>query len=179
MSKEFIDEIKKMSDEDLKKEFIKYFGEEKWNHEEALAKLWPVQLALADYLEIEPIPLIIENIEEDSRYYPQESYIVISSKLISDEVEALKCLIHEMKHYQQFMCVIHNITTEPLMREWKEDFEINYASVTSYEEMLCLPVELDAFAFTKYIMKDWYDINVIHPEPLYEEVICKYIKKYF
>ena len=156
MTKQIIDKFKEMSDEELKSEFIKYFGEEKWDQEETLGKLWPVQLALSDYLGVEPITVIVDDIEEDSRYYPKEAYIVISSKLIGDEVEAFKCLIHEMKHYQQYMCIIHNITMVPQLEDWKKDFEINCAKVTSYEEMICLSIEVDAFAFTKYIMDKYY-----------------------
>ena len=135
MTKQIIDKFKEMSDEELKSEFIKYFGEEKWDQEETLGKLWPVQLALSDYLGVEPITVIVDDIEEDSRYYPKEAYIVISSKLIGDEVEALKCLIHEMKHYQQYMCVIHNITSAPLLEEWKEDFSAIKADISTAEEV--------------------------------------------
>ena len=172
-------EFKEMSDDEIKKEFIKYFGEEKWNEENYLSDLFPVELALADYLGVEPIPVIVEDIEEDSRYYPKENYIVISKKLISDEVEALKCLTHEYKHYQQFMCIIHNITKAPLLDKWREDFQINYASITSNEERLALTVEVDAFAFTKYIMKEWFDIDVIFPNLDYDSVLEMYIEKYF
>lgn len=35
-----------VTDEFLKEEFIKYFGEEKWQEEEMLTKLWPFQFAL-------------------------------------------------------------------------------------------------------------------------------------
>ena len=179
MKEQIIDKFKEMSDEELKSEFIKYFGEEKWNQEEALGKLWPVQLALCDYLGVEPIPVIVDDIEEDSRYYPKEAYIVISSKLIGDEVEALKCLIHEMKHYQQYMCVIHNITSAPLLEEWKEDFKTNCAKATSYEEQMALSVEVDAFAFTKYIMDKWFNIKTNHPDYIYDEILSRYINKYF
>ena len=179
MNKELINKVTKYTDNELKQEFIKYFGIEKWNQEEALGKLLLIQIALCNYLELEPIPVIVDDILEDSRYYPKESYIVISSNLIGDEVEALKCLIHEMKHYQQYMCVIHNITTVPQLEDWKKDFKINYANITSYEEMLTLSVEIDAFSFTKYIMDKWFNLTINHPEPIYDELLTRYIKKYF
>ncbi|MBQ3253244.1 MAG: hypothetical protein IJA65_01705, partial [Acholeplasmatales bacterium] len=71
-----------MSDKELKENFIKYFGEEKWNQEEMLAVLYKEELRLCKYLNIEPIPVIADAIEEDSRYYIEENYIVISDKLI-------------------------------------------------------------------------------------------------
>ena len=179
MSKEILQKVNTLTDVELKQEFIKYFGEEKWNQEESLAKLWPVQLALCEYLGLEPIPVVVEDIEEDSRYYIQESYIAISSEKIGNEVEALKCLIHEMKHYQQYMCIIYNITEVPQLEQWKEDFKTNCANAKTYEELICQSVEVDASAFSKYIMEKWFDIKTYHPDPVYDEILSRYIKKYF
>ena len=179
MSKEILQKVKALTDDELKAEFIKYFGEEKWNQEEALAKLWPVQLALCEYLGLEPIPVVVEDIEEDSRYYTHELYIAISKDKIGNEVEALKCLIHEYKHYQQHMCIIYNIIEVPHLKQWKEDFESNCANANSYEELICQSVEVDASAFSKYIMEKWFDIKTYHPDPVYDEILTRYIKKYF
>ena len=173
-----MEKIKQLTQEELNEEFIKYFGKEIYNQEEMLMKLWPTQLAIADYLGVEPIPVLVEEIEEDSRYYPNDNYIVISKSLMDDEVEVLKCLTHEYKHYQQYMCIIHNVA-HPLLEEWKKDFKTNYANVTSYEEMLALTVEVDAFAFTKYILDEWFNIKVTHPYDVYDEILSRYINKYF
>ena len=70
-----------MKSDELKDNFIKYFGEEKWNQEEALATLYKEEFKLCNYLGIDPIPVITDTIEEDSRYYIEENYIVISDKL--------------------------------------------------------------------------------------------------
>lgn len=51
-----------MKNNELKDSFIKYFGEEKWNQEEALAVLFKVEFKLCDYLGIEPIPVITDTI---------------------------------------------------------------------------------------------------------------------
>ena len=40
-------------------------------------------------------------------------------------------------------------------------------------------MELDAFAFTKYIMNKWYNINIIFSDIVYDELINMYINKYF
>ena len=45
--------------------------------------------------------------------------------------------------------------------------------------IFALIVEVDAFAFTKYIMKEWFDIDVIFPNPDYDSVLEMYIEKYF
>lgn len=172
-------EYKNINNEELKEEFIKWFGEDKWNKEDVLAKLWPVSVELCKYLDLEPIPIVVDEIKEDSRFYPKELYITISNKLICDEVEVLKCLIHEIKHYHQYICIIQNRTNEPLLDKWKEDFKENYEKVSSYEDMLALSVEVDAYAFTKYIMKEWFEMDVLFPNIYYEEVLKIYINKYF
>ena len=91
---ENMEKIKQLTREELNEEFVKYFGKEIYNQEEMLIKLWPTQLVIADYLGVEPIPVLVEEIEEDSRYYPNDNYIVISKNLMDDEVEVLKCLKH-------------------------------------------------------------------------------------
>ena len=63
--------------------------------------------------------------------------------------------------------------------EPKNNFKTNYANATTYEEMLALSVEIDAYAFTKYIMDKWFDIKIYHPEPIYDEILSRYITKYF
>ena len=162
-----------MKNNELKDNFIKYFGEEKWNQEEALAVLYKEELKLCNYLGIDPIPVITDTIEEDSRYYIEENYIVISDKLILDKTEALKCLIHELRHCYQFNCVRNNVDNN-LVKIWKEEFAtahlIEYGAMTT---------ELDAFAFTKYIMKEWYNINIVFPDIVYDEILTRYINKYF
>ena len=93
-----MNKLLKLTEQELKEEFIKYFGKEKWNQENMLSQLWPLQLAICNDLNIDPIPVVVEEIEEDSRYYIKEDYIAISDKLIMDEIETIKCLLHELRH---------------------------------------------------------------------------------
>ena len=90
MTKQIIDKFKEMSDEELKIEFIKYFGEEKWDQEEALGKLWPVELALADYLGVEPIPVIVDDIEEERLDYTMNFDDVSTHKTDNDEASIFR-----------------------------------------------------------------------------------------
>ena len=71
-----------MNKEKLKEGFINSFGEEKWKQEEMLSKLMPIHKELADYLGIEMIPVVCEDIEQDSRFYPKEQYIAISPLML-------------------------------------------------------------------------------------------------
>lgn len=162
-----------MNDNELKDNFIKYFGIDKWNQEEMLGYLYKEDLKLCNYLGIELIPVVVGSIEEDSRYYIEENYIVISDKLILDKTEALKCLIHELRHCYQFNCLRDNFDNY-LVNIWKEEF--SNAHKLEYSSMA---LELDAFAFTKYIMKNWYNIIVIFPDLEYGEILNRYIDKYF
>lgn len=92
----------KMTDEELKSEFIKYFGEDKWNEVEAIENLNDIEYILSEVLTIPTIPVITEDIPEDSRLDFKNKAIVISKKLILNKTEAVKCLVHEYRHlYQQ------------------------------------------------------------------------------
>lgn len=63
----------------------------------------------------EEIPILCDPIKEDSRYYPKEKFIIISDKVILNEVEELKSLIHEIRHHYQYTCVSTNNTSEPML----------------------------------------------------------------
>ena len=167
-----------VSDELLKEQFIKYFGEEKWNEEELLTKLWPFQLALFLKLGIEPVPVIFEEMDEDARYYDRDNYIGISTKLIDNEVEVIKCLIHEIRHYYQHICVEYNDTNEPQLQNWIQDLKKDYNSLDP-SEAICLSIEVDAFAYTKFIMKQWFDTDVIYPDVMYERVLKAFCNRFY
>ena len=53
------------SDEEIKKEFIESFGEEKWAEEEALTPLMDLSFKLCDFLGIDAVPILFEEMEED------------------------------------------------------------------------------------------------------------------
>lgn len=169
----------------LKQEFINSFGEEKWNQEEMLGKLIKPQMELCEYLGIEIIPVICDDIPEDSRYYIKEEYIVLSPKMLLSYTDALKSLVHEMRHQYQFKCINDPNTKEnpELVNFWKEDFiknakELNPLDQESINDYYSLMIELDAHAFSKWYLKYKYDIYTIHPNLLYDEFTSQYIKKY-
>ena len=54
-------------DKKLKEDFINAFGEEKWEIEEALAKIEPISSELAEYLAVPQVPIVVENIKEDRK----------------------------------------------------------------------------------------------------------------
>lgn len=168
---------KSLKEKELKVEFINYFGEEKWNQEDMLSKLCTIELAICKDLGIDPVPVVVEAMEEDSRYYIKENYIAISSKLIMDEIESIKCLLHELKHAQQFNCITDEESTHPFKEIWIAEI-IYEAGGISQEEQLGLMIEIDAYAYQKYMMKKLFNIDWHYPNEEYDNVIDSYVDKY-
>ena len=167
----------------LKEEFIKQFGEKLWNQQEELSKLLKIEDHLSNLLNLERIPVIVEDILEDSRYIIKENYIVISSKIIYNQTEAIKALVHEYKHYHQY-CIVDNNIPHPLFHQWKENLQNPYQpqDFNDSEQMTryyLQPIELDAYAFTKYYFKKYLNKKINQLHPLLEQIFDKYIKKYY
>ena len=178
-----IKKYQNLSEEELKKEFIKYFGEEKWNEEEILSDLLDFQFYVFDDLQIEPIPVIFENIEEDSRLYVRDGYIAISRKLKDDKIECAKCIVHEARHAMQIIYVGLKIE-HPMLPEWQRDLigdkEINSNSTNEeLTDYISSTIEVDAFAYQKYIINKYYGVMTYHPNEEYENILNYYIKKMF
>ncbi len=169
-------QLEELNEQEFKEAFIKYFGEDRWNQSEVLPILQEKAEILCSYLGIEEIPILCDPIKEDSRYYPKEKYIIISDKVIFNEVEALKSLIHEIRHHYQYKCVSTNNTSEPMLNEWKEELEIY--NTLAPDIQICTVLEIDAYAFTKVIMKQWFKKDIIHFDDEYEKALNLYIKKY-
>lgn len=163
--------------DELKSEFIKYFGVDKWNSEELMAKLWPDIIRICNYLGVEPIPVVMDSLEDDSRYMINDNYIIISDRLVNDTIEARKCLIHELRHYYQFICIEHKLGNKKLRKHWIEDLKKDYTKLKDYEK-LGLSFEVDAYAFTKYLMKKMYNKDCPFPADWYDEILDKYIFTY-
>lgn len=136
-----------------------------------------VSTKLFDYLGLEEIEIKYEEIEEDSRFYNHELYIGINNKYINDEYESLKCIIHEIRHYYQLCVVAYNIDIEPQYTEWKKEFKLDINNIKP-EDSMCLYIEVDAYAFTKYILKEWFDIDYHHYDKNYDQLLDKFIKCY-
>ncbi|MDE5617774.1 MAG: hypothetical protein K2I36_02950 [Ureaplasma sp.] len=169
-------QLEELNEQEFKEAFIKYFGEDRWNQSEVLPILQEKAEILCSYLGIEEIPILCDPIKEDSKYYPKEKYIIISDKIILNEVEALKSLIHEIRHHYQYTCVSTNNTNEPMLNQWKEELEIY--NTLAPDIQICTFLEIDAYAFTKVIMKNWFNKDIIHYDDEYEEAINLYITKY-
>ena len=172
-----------LSEEELKKRFIESFGEEKWEEEEALVPIDQLNFKLCDFLGIEPVPILFEEMYEDARYYNELNYIGLSNKYVHDEIECKKSLIHEVRHLYQKHCISHEneklkLVTKHLINEWKKDFKTNQRLVPE-NQLMFMSIEVDSFAFTKYILKEWFNYDYHHYDEIYDTLLTLYIDKYF
>lgn len=171
-----------MTDEELKQEFIKYFGEEKWEEEESLSRLIKIEETLSNTLIVPIIPVITEDIPEDSRLDIKNECIIISKRLIHNKKEATKCLVHEYRHLYQLI-IVNTEPRHPLYEAWKENYKnvINSVSdasnIEEYNKYFMQPIELDAFAYTKYFFEHFLGEPLKIFNDALEEVFDKYIDK--
>lgn len=173
----------KMTDEELKSEFIKYFGKDKWNEVEAIENLNEIENTLSMVLILPSIPVIAEDIPEDSRLDLENQIIVISRKLILNKTEAVKCLVHEYRHlYQQV--ILQTAPEHPLYNKWLKNLKnmkntvVDINDPEEYTKYLLQPLELDAFAYTKYFFKKYLNQELICFHEEVEDVFDKYINTY-
>ena len=176
--KYFADDIQNMTEEQLKKEFIKWLGEEKWNEEEALSDLMKISMIVCNDLYIEPLPVIVEDLEEESRLYIKDEYIAINRKLIFNKLEALKGLIYQLRLYYQIVTCTIDDESEPLVEQWKKDYAI-VGTDEAKEAGNYMMLYVDAFAYTKYMIQKLTDYRFSYPDIVYDEIVNQYIKKYF
>lgn len=179
--KKMAKESKQITEEELKESFIKNFGKDKWIEEEMLGKLIPLSIEVSNFLGIDFYPILFEEIEEDSRIYYKEEYIAINTKYKDDYLECIKSVIHELRHVYQVMYA--STSTDKRAKVFKEELaspvELDPKDSKSITKYYMQAIELDAFAFTKWYLKEFQSIDVIHPSIDYEAIICAYIVKYF
>ena len=47
------------------------------------------------------------------------------------------------------------------------------------EDSLCLHLEIDAYAFTKYLLKEWFNIEYHHNDLDYDKTLDIFINHYY
>ena len=168
-------------DEEIKRKYIENFGVELWKKEEMIGKMIELSIDITNYLKIEMVPILFEDINVDSRLYLNEGYIAISEKHVSNYIECAKCVCHELRHVYQLYLI--NLSSD--LRSFRFKYEImnpvilNINSEKSIYNYMMQEIEIDAFAFTKWYMDKFLNVDVIHKIKPYEEIIKEYIKKNF
>ena len=165
-----------MDEKKLKEEFIKYFGEERWNQEEILGDLQQVVFDVCKrWLAIKPIPVLFgEHIGTDeARLVVKEQVIWLNTKNQNDKVELLASLLHELEHMYQILYVANFDT--PKAKRWKTELD-NYIGGEDPVGNLLQEIELDANAFSQIVLASDYGIHYEHQDPIIQELINRYIK---
>ena len=147
-----------MNDKMLKKEFIKYFGIDKWNQEEVLSKLYIEEIFICNLLKVDPIPIIFENLENSyAQFNIMEGYITLSNKLMEMGYEKiLESTIHELRHYMQ-TCRVLDFPDEHKYQAWKYEIteKVDPSNIIDY---YLSNVEIDAYAFTQVMLEYVYEL---------------------
>ena len=152
-----------------KRDFIDKFGKQKRIEQEKLRPLQAaVNLISKEYLGIEPIPVVFENMEGDiSRYDFRLQTIILNNKYINDYEELLDSCIHELEHHWQRLYIANYDT--PKARRWEKELE-NYNRLDVTQE-----IEIDAYAFSQVILSCEFGITHKHPNKYMQYLIDDYI----
>ena len=130
---------------------------------------------LCDYLGVEKLEIVTQDIKEEAILDINNKKIVLSKKTSEDIVEAKKALIHEMRHQYQLYCIALDIEEEPMRKIWALELQHDVHKF-DLDYMNQLYIEIDAYAFTKTYMKERYDYNIKYSKE-YEKMIKDYLKK--
>ena len=130
---------------------------------------------LCDYLGVDKLEIVTQDIKEDAILDINNKKIVLSKKTSEDIVEAKKALIHEMRHQYQLYCIALDIEEEPMRKIWALELQHDVHKF-DLDYMNQLYIEIDAYAFTKVFMKERYDYNIKYSNE-YEKMIKDYLKK--
>ena len=152
-----------------KQQLLKYFSENtfyiipKSNYIYKLASIISIDLNI-----ITPT-IIFQNILEDARYYNQINVVSINVNFKDDLYEIKKALYHEIRHVYQFEYVKNN------------DDELSFLFLREINDLNKEEfgiLEIDAYAYMKKRLKELDNIDYIHPNPLIDEFINKYLNKF-
>ena len=159
-----------MDDKELKEEFIKYFGKDRWNEEEQLTIYQNAIFTVCnEYLGIQPIPVIFDSLDgEVSRYDIKNQVIILNNKYINNYEELLDSTLHELEHYWQHLYVSNCDT--PKARRWKELFKTYDPSDITCE------LEIDACAFAQVIAACEFGVTYKNSIPEIQKIIDLYIQ---
>lgn len=159
----------------LKQEFIKYFGEEKWEEEEILETLQDVAVNVCtNWLGLDIIPILFKEAN-----YPEVAGFDITNQVIwldknkkGNMVDLMDSVIHELEHYYQLHYVANYNTPKAL--RWKNELD-NYIASENVIGNLTQEIEIDAMAFSQIVLETDYGIIYRHKDPLIQELIDNYI----
>ena len=140
--------------------------------------LKPLCLRIADQLGIEPLDIRFEDLTDDSRLYLKENYVAINKKYENDYEECAKSIAHEYRHVFRIFYV--SLFFNERSKRWKKELQgvINSSNMdTCGSNYITQEIELDAFAFTKYYLEEFENIEVVNKIDKLDFYISEYIKR--
>lgn len=169
-------DYKNMTNEELKEEFIKWFGEEKWEEEEILEFIQEVVFNIcSEYFNISPIPAVFEYVEGNISVFDNKlKCIKLNPKYKDDKVTLVAATVHELEHYYQLLYV-SNCNT-PKAKRWLKELNNYISGEKNPTGNVLQEVEIDAEAVTQVILETEYGIRYRNPDPNLQEIIDLYIK---
>ena len=138
--------------------------------------LKPLCLRIAEQLGIEPLDIKFEDLNDDSRLYIKENYVAINKKYENDYEECAKSIAHEYRHVFQIFYV--NLFSNDRSIRWKKELQgvINSSNMDiNGSNYIAQEIELDAFAFTKYYLEEFENIEVVNKIDKLDFYILEYI----
>lgn len=159
----------------LKEEFIKYFGEEKWEEEEILEIIQDVAFNVCtNWLGLDIIPILFKeaNYPEVAGYDITNQVIWLDKKNMGNMVDLMDSVIHELEHYYQLHYVVNYNT--PMALRWKNELD-NYITSENVIGNLTQEIEIDAMVFSQIVLETDYGIIYRHENHLIQELIDNYI----
>lgn len=167
--------FKEMNNEEIKEEFIKWFGEDKWEEEETLSFVEQLLWIVCDeYLGIEPIPIVFEEVPGNISVLDIKlQCIKLNPKYKDDKVILVAAAVHELEHWYQILYV--SCMDTPKAKRWRDELE-NYISDANHNMNVLQEIEIDAEAFTEVILDNEFGITYRNPNPTLQELIDEYIR---
>lgn len=140
--------------------------------------LKPLCQRIADRLGIDPLVIKFEEMIDDSKLYIKEEYVAINKKFENDYEECAKSIAHEYRHVFQIFYV--SLFSNERSIRWKKELQgvINSSNMDSNgSNYITQEIELDAFAFTKYYLEEFENIEVVNKIDKLDFYILEYIKR--
>lgn len=138
-----------------------------------------LQNEVAEHLGIDPLPIEFEVLgDEDSRLYLKEEYVGINIKHKNNYLECAKSITHEYRHV--FQIFYANLFNNDTAIRWKRLLATQINSSNMSEDgsnYINQELEIDAFAFTKFYLKQYEHIDVKNKMDGLDEYLDAYIMK--
>lgn len=162
---------------ELAQEVVNYFGKEELERQKALGLLNNFAGYISNkYLKMITPPIVFdETIKSDAIYNVELDASIINTNISNDFYTSLKACIHELRHFYQRKYIDAN--NDEISKVWKYEFD-NYITEDNLDDYLNQQIELDAYAFTQYVVEHELKGCIEIIDPIIQSKINKIKEKY-